>query len=234
MLDTAFESLKKFDWGTDLATVAPIEDAVVAANGKPEIGKDLEKRLISALSRELSRDAQDYLCRKLAIVGTAACVPVLATLVVKKENSHMARFALERIPGTEAAAALREALAKTSGNMKVGIISSLGGRRDSAAASDLGRLLTDGDSVIARAAALALGAIGSTNAVAALQQGLGAYNPITPSIVDALLSCAESLLATNDRAGASKIYQSLAHDSQPRLVRLAATRGMLAAASKQA
>lgn len=234
MLDTAFESLKKFDWGTDLATVAPIEDAVVAANGKPEMGKDLEKRLISALSGELSRDAQDYLCRKLAIVGTAACVPVLATLVVKQENSHMARFALERIPAPEAAAALREALAKTSGNMKVGIISSLGGRRDSAAVPELGRLLTGGDSVIARAAALALGAIGSTSAVAALQQGLCTYNPITPSIVDALLSCAESLLATNDRTGASKIYQSLAHDSQPRLVRLAATRGMLAAASKRA
>lgn len=234
MLDTAFESLKTFDWGTNLATVAPIEDALVAANGKPEIAKDLENRLIAALNGELSRDAQDYVCRKLTNVGTAACVPVLATLVIKKENSHMARFALERIPAPEAASALRDALAKTTGVVKVGIISSLGSRRDTAAVNDLGHLLVDSDASVARAASLALGTIGTSDAVAVLQQSLTASNAIRPSIVDALFNCAESLLAGNNRDGATKIYKSLASDSQPRLVRLAATRGMLAAASKQA
>lgn len=234
MLDTAFEALKTFDWGTDLAAVAPIEEAVVAANGNPEIRKDLESRLTAALTSDLSRDAKDYICRKLAVVGTAASVPALATLVVKPEHSHMARFALERIPAPEAAAALRSALKNTSGNVKVGIICSLGARQDKAAVSELSGLLIDSDPMVARAATLALGAIGNPDAVSVLQQGLQASNSIRPSIIDALLSCAESLLAANDRDGASKIYKSLATDSQPRLVRLAATRGLLAAASKQA
>ena len=44
MLDTAFEALKKFDWGSDLAALNPIEDAAIAAHEKPEVGKDLESR----------------------------------------------------------------------------------------------------------------------------------------------------------------------------------------------
>ncbi len=102
MLDTAFEALKKFDWGSDLAALNPIEDAAIAAHEKPDVGKDLETRLVAALQSELSLDAQEYVCRKLAMVGTAAAVPSLAVLLVKQEISHMARFALERIPAAEA------------------------------------------------------------------------------------------------------------------------------------
>ena len=62
-----------------------------------------------------SRAAKDFVCRKLAIIGTAESVPALAALLPDKDLSHMARYALERIPAPEAAKALREALAKTSG-----------------------------------------------------------------------------------------------------------------------
>src|SRR5262245_32238081 len=133
MLDTAFEALTKFDWGTNLAALAPIEDAVIASHDKPDERQQLENRLIAALKGSLSRDAQDYVCRKLATVGSAAAVPVLAGLLMNKDNSHMARFALERIPAPEAAEALRDALNKVSGSLKIGVISSLGGRRDAAA-----------------------------------------------------------------------------------------------------
>lgn len=234
MLDTAFEALKKFDYGTDLAVVAPIEDAAIAAHGKPEAAKELENRLIAALQGDLSRDAQEYICRKLATIGTAAAVPRLAVLLVNKEVSHMSRFALERIPAVEAAQALREALPKVSGVTKIGVISSLGARRDSAAVAGLGSLLKDGDASIARAATLALGAIGSAESAAALQQALKGATVNPASLVDALLSCAESLLAGNKAADASAIYTTFAHESQPRLVRLAAARGLLACASKQA
>src|SRR5258708_7808677 len=118
MLDNAFEALKTFDWGTDLVVVAPIEEAVTAAHGKPDLSRDLENRLIAALKSEISRDAQDYLCRKLAIVGTAAAVPTLAGLLASEKNSHMARFALERIPAPEAAKALRDALPNVGRKLK--------------------------------------------------------------------------------------------------------------------
>lgn len=234
MLDTAFEALKKFDWGSDLAALNPIEDAAIAAHEKPEVGKDLESRLVAALQGELSLDAQEYVCRKLAMVGTAAAVPSLAVLLVKQEISHMARFALERVPASEAAQALRDALPMVNGPVKIGVISSLGARRDSAAVATLGTLLKDSDPAIARAVALALGAIGNAESAAALQvaQQASSGNPLT--LVDALLSCAEALLAGNKLAEASAIYRSFEQTSQPRLVRLAAARGLLACASKQA
>ena len=234
MLDTAFEALKKFDWGSDLAALNPIEDAAIAAHEKPEAGKELESRLVAALQSELSLDAQEYVCRKLAMVGTAAAVPSLAVLLVKKEISHMARFALERIPVSEAAQALRDALPKVSGLVKIGVINSLGARRDAAAVATLAGLLKDGDPAIARAAALALGAIGSAESAAALQlaQKAATGNPLT--LIDALLSCAEAMLANNKLADASAIYKTFDQASQPRLVRLAAARGLLACASKQA
>lgn len=234
MLDTAFAALLKFDWGTNLAELAPIEDAVVAAHGKPAIRQQLEDRLIAALSGKLTRDAQDYVCRKLAIVGSAAAVPALAALLVSKDNSHMARFALERIPAPEAAAALRDALSKVSGSLKIGVISSLGGRRDGAAAVALGQLLEDRDAATARAAALALGAIGNAEAASTLQRAVKSAGGNTAAVIDALLHCAESLLADRKLPEAGAIYKALNHPQQSRLIRLAATRGLLACASRQA
>ncbi|MBS0204596.1 MAG: HEAT repeat domain-containing protein [Planctomycetes bacterium] len=234
MLDTAFEALKKFDWGSDLGALAPIEDAVTAAHGKPEARHEVETRLVTALQGELSRDAREYVCRKLAIVGTAACVPGLAPLLVNPESSHMSRFALEQIPAPEAAQALRDALSRASGTVKIGIISSLGARRDAASVPPLGELLQDGDAAIARAAALALGAIGSADSAAVLQRSLQAAGGSPAPIVDALLHCAETLMAANKLTEATAIYQAFAQDNQPRLVRLAANRGLLACASKQA
>jgi hypothetical protein len=234
MLDKAFEELMKFDWGTDVAALAPIEDAVIASHGKSDDRKQLEHRLIAALTGNLTRDAKDYVCRKLAVVGSAAAVPVLADLLVKNENSHMARFALERIPAPEAADALRSALSRINGSLKIGVISSLGSRRDAAATSALRGMLNSSDSATARAAALALGAIGNAEAAAALQAASKAAGGNAMTIIDGLLQCAESLLADQKLPEASSIYKSLNEPRQPRLVRLAATRGLLACAARQA
>lgn len=228
MLDEAFEALKKMDWGTDLAAVAPIDDAVASTHGQADARRDLEQRLIAALKGKLSRDAQDYVCRKLAIVGTAAAVPELATRLDKPNHSHMARFALERMPAPEAGQALRDALPKVKGQLQIGVLSSIGARRDTAATAAIGKLLGDSDPAVANSAAQALGAIGSAESAEAL-----AAAKSNPAVVDALLACAESLLAGKHEAGAMRIYQSLATDHSDRLVRLAATRGMLACASKQ-
>lgn len=234
MLDKAFEALTKHDWGTDLGALAPIDDAVIASHGKPDERKQLEDRLIAALKGTLSRDAQDYVCRKLATVGSAAAVPVLAGLLINKDSSHMARFALERIPAPEAAQVLRDALQKVDGNLRIGVISSLGGRRDGAATPALSGLLKDSDPAIARAAALALGAIGDADAAAALQAASNATGNNAAAIIDSLLHCAETLLADQKLPAARSIYKALDNPKQSRLIRLAATRGLLACAAKQA
>jgi len=234
MLDQAFEALQKFDWGTPLAEVSGIEDAVVASHTDATLRKDLEQRLIAALSTDISRDAKDYVCRKLAIVGSPAAVPALAGLATQEAHSHLARQALERIPGPEAASALTDALTKVNGKLKIGVIGSLGARRETAAVPVLAGLLGDSDPAVARSAALALGAIGGGEASRVLQAAVQNGGKGNLTLIDVLLNCAESLLSGRKTAEAAAIYRSLSGDEQPRLVRLAANRGLLACLSAQA
>ncbi len=120
-LDKAFEALKTYDWGTDRKTMNPIDDAVVATYGDAAARKALEKRLAAVLGSGASRSAKDYVCRTLKTIGTAESVPALAALLPDKDLSHMARYALERIPAPEAAAAMRDALPGLSGALKAGV-----------------------------------------------------------------------------------------------------------------
>ena len=152
-LDGAFAALRTFDAGQDIKVVKPIDDAAVVAHGDAAVRKDLETRLTAILATDAPRIAKDYVCRKLMIVGTAASVPALANLLADKELSHMSRYALERIPALEAAQALRDALPKVSGALRVGVIGSLGVRRDAASVAALAALLGDADKSVACAAA---------------------------------------------------------------------------------
>ena len=132
---------------------------MIASHNDAAARTDLENRLVAVLKSDVSRDAKDFACRKLMIIGTAASVPTLASLLSDKDLAHMARFALERIPAPQAAQALREALPKLNGSLKIGVISSLGVRRDAESVAPLAKLLTDSDPAVARAAAIALGDI---------------------------------------------------------------------------
>lgn len=228
MLNEAFDSLKKYDWGTDRAPLAPIEDAVAASYGNAAERKDLERRLLKSLESDISRDAKDYVCRKLAIVGSVESVPTLRKLLSLDNHSHMARFALERIPGPEATQALAEAVSTVSDVLKVGVISSIGSRRDASSVAALIPVLGSSNAAVAKAAAVALGLIGTSEAANALGNA-----ETSPAIFDAQLMCAESLLANNQVDDAKKIYRSLSLDYRARIVRLAATRGMLACVAKE-
>jgi HEAT repeat protein len=234
LLDDAFNALKTYDWGTDRELVGAITDAVTASHGHAELKKDLETRLVTALGSEISRDAKDFVCRMLTIVGSSAAVPALAGLLPDEQLSHMARYALERIPDEQAGNALREALPNLAGKLKIGAIGSLGSRRDVQAVRALGALLGDVDAAIARAAANALGSIGTAEAAQALQKAKPAADATRQSLTDGRLACAEALLAGKNHAAALAIYLDLAADDQPRLVRLAATRGQLACAAGSA
>lgn len=230
MLDKAFEALSKLDYESDdLQEVAQIDDAIIATQGDKAGRKDLEERLLAVVQGSGTRNGKDYACRKLKIVGTEASVPVLAKMLGDDKMSHMARYALESMPVDAAGAALRDALGSLSGELKAGVIGSLGVRQDNGAVATLATLIKDSDAVVARSAALALGAIRSKDAAKALANAKP--NPAAISAaIDSSLSCAESLLAGGDKLGAMSIYKELSKGDQPKHVKLAATRGILACA----
>jgi HEAT repeat protein len=232
MLDEALEALKTYDWGTDPKVLLPIDEAVVTTYGNADARKDLEAKLAAILSTGVTRDAKDFVCRKLMLIGTAQSTPILAGLLPDKDLSHMARYALERIPAAEAGQALRDALPKVSGATQVGVIGSLGVRRDTASVPALAALLNNADASVARAAAIALGDIGTVEAAKALADGKPTAPEASQAATDASLACAEDLLANGKKAEALAVYKSLVGEGQPKLVRLAATKGMLACAGK--
>jgi HEAT repeat protein len=232
MLDQAFEALKTYDWGADPKLLNPIDEAVVATRDDAAARQELEARLVAVLKTEVSRDAKDYVCRKLRVIGTAAAVPALAELLSHQELSHMARFALERIPAAEAAQALRDALPNIDNALKVGVMGSLGARQDVASVPALVALLSDADATVARSAALALGAIRVPEAASALREAKPQSDALRIALTDACLACAEGLLAAGKKAEAMTLYKGFVGEDQPKHVRLAATRGMLACAGK--
>ena len=143
--DKAFEALKTYEWGQDRSVLKPIDDAVVASHKDAAARKALEKRLAAALAADVPQAAKDFICRKLSLVGSAECVPACAALLADEKLSHMARYALERIPDAAAVKAMRDAMPKVKGKLKVGVINSLGVRRDAESTAALTALLKDAD-----------------------------------------------------------------------------------------
>jgi HEAT repeat protein len=225
MLEQAFEALKTYDYGVDRHVLDPIDEATVSTHNNPAARKDLETRLLAVLQSNAPRDARDYVCRQLRTIGTAASVPALEALLADPDLSHMARYALERIPDSQAGQALERQLRKLNGKLKIGVISSLGTRGQGV--SLLRPLLEDSDEAVARAAAIALGRIASVDA----SKALGSAKPrpaLAAVFADASMSCAEKLLATGHANEAKVTYQRLLKSNPPELIRLAAERGLKA------
>jgi len=234
-LDAALKNLSAFDYGQDRSALDQIDAAINASKGDAAVRKEIESRLIALLGSKASRGAKDYACRKLQLIGLAESVPALAALLPDKDLSHMARYALERMPYPEAGNALRDALATTGGLVRVGIINSLGMRGDLDAVAALTGLLNDPDAETAAAAAVALGRSGTPAGATALADFRAkAPKPLQVAAVDASLDVAQRLLAKGESEEAAKVYEALDAQGQPACVRLAAFRGLVAARPAQA
>ncbi len=189
---------------------------------------DKEQELLGVLQSSADIPAKCDACKELRLVGTAKAVPGLAACLNEDRVSQAARFALEGMTCPEATQALREALNKTSGLLKAGVIDSLGWKRDLASVAPLTALLTDTDPTIASAAASSLGRIGTKEATAALISARDRVAPeVKPTLLEALLHCADGLRASGDAKGAATLYSSLTNDDLPQPIRLAAWRGQV-------
>ena len=225
-------ALKTYDWGVDIAALKPIDQAILATHGDAAARAVLEKGLVDALDEGISRSAQDYVCRQLRVVGTAKSVKTLAALLLDEETSHIARFALERIPDKQAVEAMREALPKVSRKLKPGIMGSLGVRRDKKSIKTLSTLVGDSDIQVARVAAYSLGLIGTPAAARELITFANqAPTNIKLVVADACLICAEQLLEDGEKAAAIILFKALRGDDQPKHIKVAAVKGMLSAAT---
>jgi HEAT repeat protein len=202
---------------------------------------DEETKLIQVLQTGGSAIDKAVACARLKQIGTERSVPALAALLSEEDLSHSARYVLESMASPKAGQALVNALDRTAGLTKVGIINSLGARRETEAVLILIRLLPssgpaqESDTAIAAAAAAALGEIGGPRAVKGLQAAARASTgSIHFIIADALLRCANRMLVSGDRAKARALLKQVYETEQLDQIRLAAFSGLLRASGRAA
>ncbi|MCX8091591.1 MAG: HEAT repeat domain-containing protein, partial [Verrucomicrobiae bacterium] len=199
-VDAALGALQTYDWGSSRAALLPLDEAVAAAHGSRATREALERRLLDALRRATSVPAREYLCSQLALIGGKRSVAPLAERLAAPQLATAARHALEAIPDSSAVRALRRALPRLSGREKIGVITSLGVKRDAGSISALTKLLSEAEPQIADAAAWALGEIATPAAARALVRGLArAPAERRAHASAAALTCAERLAAAGHR-----------------------------------
>lgn len=196
----------------------------------PRDSAEMEAKLIAIMRSEAPPDEKALTCKKLAVYGSSAAVPVLAPLLLDERLASWARIALEAIPGEASDAALRSAIPKLQGRLLVGTINSIGVRRDAKAIGELAPKLKDNDSEVASAAAVALGRIGGEQAAATLKGALASSASGTRSAVaEGCVRCAELFLAESQSAPAIELYDLVREAELPKQRILEGTRGAILA-----
>ena len=214
------EALKKvalYEFGDSRRPLTVVAGHVQKALTDPAERRAVAKKLGATLeSVETSAAGKRFLCRQLGLAGDAEVVPVLADLLSDKDLSHMARFALQRIPGPEADQALRRALFPLEGALRIGVIASIGQRGDAGAVAALANCLAGADHDTAAAAAAALGKIGGKEAAAALGKALDGGNArLFAAVAEARLRCADGFLAGGEVGRGLEIYRGLYAPGMP-------------------
>ena len=232
VLSAPYEAIENYDFGKSRRDLAAIEEEI--RNLPQSSYAEVEVKLLQALtSSRTSYAGKQFVCRMLRRVGSARSVPTLATLLSDGDLSHMARFALQHMPAPEAGAALREALPRLEGELKIGLIGSIGRRGDREAVSEIAQFMTSEDAQLARAAIGALGRIGGLQASYALST-----TDVPAHLKDvrdnAFLMCADNMLTEGLRSEASAIYRKMASPTSSTWIRIAAYKGFIQAEKDKA
>ena len=191
---------------------------------------DEVETLHGILNSRADLHAKGVACRRLAVIGNHDSIPILAGLLTDEELSHFARTGLEAIPGPAADEALRKSLHGLEGSRLIGVVNSIGNRRDTLAVVPLISLSKDASETVQAAVASALGRIASPEASAQLRKSLKATTGVPPAyLLDACLQCADNLFKEDRKQEAIVFYDVVRKSAAREHVRNAATFSALTA-----
>ena len=212
--------------GDQSALVALDRDLNAAGTDRKKLAA-IEARLVALLRRtDGSIAARQAACQRLGVVLAATGTPsasvldLLKVMLVDARESDIARLTLERTPGAAVDTLLADALGKTTGRTRLGLIQTLTARAPASAVPALAALLGDKDAATAKAAATALGQIGNAAALAALRTA-----PATVvGLFEAKLTAARKLPTTE---GVALLTELLGDTNAAPHQRASALRGLL-------
>ncbi|MBN2198869.1 MAG: HEAT repeat domain-containing protein [Candidatus Aminicenantes bacterium] len=221
-LEAALKGLASFKADIDSAAYWKFRDAVLALRSDQAGRTAAEIKLLDFLKTSAPLPAKMAVCRELRLVGGPASVPVLERFLVDKNMSDPGRYALEEIPGPVPDQALLRALGKTSNDLRIGVISSLGFRKTADAVAPLAVILAAQNEKEAVAAAYALGRIGGTEAAGTLIKAFASPKPaVREAAMSSALACAETM-EPDQRVAPLRIAEAVLEAGSPASIRLAA------------
>ncbi|MHB8521397.1 MAG: HEAT repeat domain-containing protein [Limisphaerales bacterium] len=229
--EDVLQRLRNYRYGQDAKVLTEVSQRVAevtASPGEADQREQLAQRLASLLETDASFECKQFVCRQLALIDTPRQVPVLAKLLTDEKLSDMALYALGPMADPSVGRTLRAALGQTRGKTQVGIINTLGFRRDSQAVPPLAKLLNAPEGDVVRATALALGRIGGKEAARLLKRTVAVATGDNRFVVtDAYLACADGFRTEGKNSPAAAIYQELLAENGSSLTRAAALRGLM-------
>lgn len=220
-----FKAMTSYKPGDTRETVAAVEKII--RNADVSEYANIEKELLSVINTpDATFYAKQYACKMLRQVGSDACVSTLAPLLADKEYSHSARYAMQGLDSKNVDKELVKALDKVDGDLKSGLIGTIGARRANTAVKALGKIAADTDDMLANAAINALGRIGTADAEKILVSCKTESRK--DKIEDARISCAHMLLKDGKTQDAYKIYCELVSKGNSDTARVSALKGYAA------
>ena len=148
--------------------------------------------------------------KRLSVYGTEKSIPDLIQMLSHPEMGFYSRYALEPMPLSAVDAALREATKTQTGINLVGVLTTIGVRRDAGAIPFVKPLLDHADPEVVKAAYASLGYIGKPECADVLKKALGDFKPENEKAVcDAALFCAKLLVDDGKVDAAIALYDAI-------------------------
>ena len=183
-----------YEYGDSRSWLQEYQDLMIEVYNMPEFHDKVERLMIKVLKSNTSNDGKLLICKYLGTIGGNSSLPVLRKMLFTPSSSNMALIALTSIPGEEVSKTLIGALENNEGEALIGIINTLGLRRDPKANQPLNGFISSEDQHVANASIHALGTIGGEQASQILQEAfVSTTNTRKWKIAEAWIKSVESL-----------------------------------------
>ncbi len=234
VIQQAVSAASSYQYGDSRLPLTIIADHVRNAL-KDDTQTDQAELMVLDLLRDSDSTTacREFACRQLSLIGSNASVSTLAELLRNNELAHMARYALQRIPGDKVDDALVEALNRLEGELLIGVINTIGERGQAESVLSMRQFMSaNNGEEVSLDAVNAIGKIGGPSAEKILRTELDQCgNTDDVSRIDALacslLRIADQYVQEDDYTSAAEIYTDL-YDSKYALhIRQSALRGIV-------